>query len=128
MNKPFTIELNTKGDSRGLLAYIDDSTDFPFKVERVYWLWEVPEQQVRGGHAHKTSQQVIICTNGEIRVSLESLDGVFKEYILDTPGVGLYIPPLWWGRMIFSGGATMIGLASDPYDEADYIRSREDFI
>lgn len=127
MDKPRIISMNLKEETRGSLGFVDQLTELPFKIERVYWLWDVPEQEVRGGHAHKSSQQLIICTNGEIEVSLESQDGKLEEYLLDTPGIGLYIPPLWWGNMVFSNNATMIGLASDQYDESDYIRNKEEF-
>ena len=126
MNKPFVISLEKVEDARGVLSFADKSSDLPFKIERVYWLTQVPDQQVRGDHAHKTSRQVIICISGKILISLKSQQGQIEEFTLDDPSQGLYIPPLWWGKMVFHN-ATMVGLASDPFDESDYIRRKEGF-
>lgn len=126
MDKPFVISLKKAVDERGVLSFVDKNSDLPFKVERVYWLSEVPDQQLRGDHAHKTSEQIIICISGKITVLLESRDGAFEEFILDNSSTALYIPPMWWGKMTFHN-ATMIGLASDKFEESDYIRRREEF-
>ncbi|MBO3698117.1 FdtA/QdtA family cupin domain-containing protein [Roseivirga sp. E12] len=114
-------------DRRGNLSFLEELKDVPFEVKRVYWLSEVPEQQVRGGHAHKTGEQVIICIQGTIEVVLESQAGERLSYTLDQPNAGLYIPPLWWGKMLFKGKAMLLGLASDEFSEDDYIRNRTDF-
>ena len=96
-------------------------------MKRVYWLTEVPDQQVRGGHAHKTGEQVIVCTNGIIEAVLDDGKGRVLNYTLDKPNQGLYIPAMWWGKMLFSRGAQLLGLASDEFSEEDYIRNKEDF-
>lgn len=127
MKKPELYEFTTKSDSRGSLSFLEELKDIPFEVKRVYWLTEVPEQQVRGGHAHKTGEQVIVCTNGLIEVVLESLKGEMLSYTLDSPSKGLYIPPMWWGKMLFKGNAQLLGLASDEFSEEDYIRNKSDF-
>ena len=126
MDKPFVISLKKVEDARGILSFVDKNSDLPFKIERVYWLSQVPDQQIRGDHAHKASRQIIICISGKILVSLESQEGQIEEFMLDDPSVGLYSPPLWWGKMVFHN-ATMVGLASDQFDESDYIRRREEF-
>ena len=126
MDKPFVISLKKEADARGILSFVEQTSDLPFKVERVYWLSQVPDQQIRGDHAHKTSRQIIICISGKIWVSLESLEGQVEEFTLNDPSLGLYIPPLWWGKMVFHN-ATMVGLASDRFDESDYIRRKEEF-
>lgn len=127
MAKPLLLDFNTNADSRGHLSYLEELKDVPFEVKRVYWLYDVPEQQVRGDHAHKTGEQVIICTSGTIEVLLEAVSGERFSCTLNRPDQGLYIPPHWWGRMLFKERATMIGLASDEFDETDYIRDRKDF-
>ncbi len=127
MNEPFIIFLKERTDDRGSLSFTDGMGPLPFEVKRVYWLWDIPENEVRGGHAHKTSEQVIICTSGKILVSMESKEGRHLEFILDNPTQALYLPPLWWGEMEFLNNATMIGLASDEFSEDDYIRNRADF-
>lgn len=114
-------------DSRGNLSFLEELKDIPFEVKRVYWLNEVPEQQVRGGHAHKVGEQVIVCIQGAIEVVLESQEGERLTYTLDQPDKGLYIPSLWWGKMLFKDKAMLLGLASDEFSEDDYIRNRADF-
>lgn len=127
MKTPRLIEFQSKVDPRGNLSFTQGVIGVPFEIKRVYWLYDVPEAQQRGGHAHKSSKQVIVCTKGQIKVSLESKDGRELDFLLDSPKVGLYIPPLWWGKMLFLEQAMMIGLASDDFLEADYIRIKSDF-
>lgn len=127
LKKPELFEFENISATRGSLSYLEELKDVPFEVKRVYWLTEVPEQQVRGDHAHKTGEQVIICVQGVIEVVLESKTGERHGYTLDKPNKGLYIPPMWWGKMLFKDRAMLLGLASDEFSEEDYIRDREEF-
>lgn len=128
MNKePAFLMFSGVSEARGQLNYLEGLRDIPFEVKRVYWLTEVPDQQVRGGHAHKTGEQVIVCTNGIIEAVLDDGKGRVLNYTLDKPNRGLYIPAMWWGKMLFSRGAQLLGLASDEFSEEDYIRNKEDF-
>jgi oxalate decarboxylase/phosphoglucose isomerase-like protein (cupin superfamily) len=127
VKKPEVYTFDSKPDLRGNLTFLEELKDVPFEVKRVYWLYALPEQQTRGDHAHKTGEQVIIAIQGKIEVLLESKKGELFNCTLDKPNIGLYIPPLWWGKMIFSKNSVMIGLASDEYNEDDYIRNRKDF-
>lgn len=127
MKAPRLIEFITKLEPRGNLSFTEGLKDVPFKIKRLYWLYDVPDDQERGGHAHKSSEQVIICTKGQIEVQLESREGQKLAFSLDSPKIGLYIPPFWWGKMLFLQDAIMIGLASDDFSEADYIRKKSDF-
>lgn len=94
----------------------------PFEVKRVYWFYQVPEGQTRGHHAHKTVQKILVCTQGQVDVRLETPTGQVYRFTLDKPYEGLYVPPLFWGTYKFHKGATMICLASEIYQEKDYIR------
>ncbi len=127
MDKPFLISFRSHRAESGKLSFTQSLDEVPFEIQRVYWLWDIPEHQIRGNHAHRTSRQVVVCTNGRIEILLESKDGERLGYTLDNPETGLYIPPLWWGKMVFSQNALMIGLASDEFIEEDYIRRREEF-
>ena len=127
MKKPELYEFTFIPDSRGSLNFLEELKDIPFEIKRIYWLTQIPEQQVRGGHAHKTGEQVIICTQGIVEAILENRDGNVLSFTLDSPSKGLYIPPLWWGRMLFKENAQLIGLASDEFSEEDYIRNKSDF-
>lgn len=124
---PIIFEFNGVLEPRGHLNYLEELKDVPFEVKRVYWLTAVPEQQVRGGHAHKTGEQVIVCLNGMVEVLLEDREGKVMSFTLDDPNKGLYIPPMWWGRMLFKNNAMLLGLASDEFSEEDYIRIKTDF-
>lgn len=125
--KPEIYTFSTVNEPRGHLSYLEELKDVPFEVKRVYWLTQVPEQQTRGGHAHKTGHQVIICLQGTVEVILESQTGETFTYTLSDSDKGLYIPPMWWGRMLFKDKALLLGLASDEFAEADYIRNKSDF-
>ncbi|OEK05535.1 sugar 3,4-ketoisomerase [Roseivirga misakiensis] len=127
MKKPELYDFNNIAAARGNLSFLEELKDVPFEVKRVYWLTDVPEQQVRGDHAHKVGEQVIVCIQGVIEVVLESKNGEVFTCTLDQPNKGLYIPPMWWGKMLFKNRAMLLGLASDEFSEEDYIRKREDF-
>ena len=125
--KPHLIEFDSIQESRGNLSYLEELKHVPFEVKRVYWLTKVPEQQTRGGHAHKTGQQVIVSIQGIVEVVLEHRNGEVLNFTLDKPGLGLFIPPNWWGRMLFKEQAILLGLASDEFSEDDYIRNKSEF-
>jgi dTDP-4-dehydrorhamnose 3,5-epimerase-like enzyme len=127
LRKPGLYTFSQRVDARGNLGFLEELKDVPFEVKRIYWLYDVPEQQVRGDHAHKTGEQVIVCLKGQIEVVLESKQGEVLGYTLSKPDQGLYIPPMWWGKMLFKDRALMLGLASDEFSENDYIRNRKDF-
>ena len=127
MQKPYELKINSVVDSRGALSVLQSDSNLPFTIARVYWLYDVPENQVRGGHAHKSSEQVIICLNGEVSVTLESTTHEQVQVNLNDPSIGLYIPPMWWGHMEFKNGAILMGLASDEFSEEDYIRDKRNF-
>jgi len=114
-------------DTKGSLSFNDQHTALPFVVKRSYWIYNVPELQTRGGHAHKSGEQIIVCLSGEVMVRLESKERETFEYRLRTPKEGLYIPPMWWGEMIFQDNALLLGLASDDFAETDYIRNKKEF-
>lgn len=126
-SQPCIIELSSVVESRGNLTFLEEVNDLPFEIKRVYWLTEVPHKQPRGGHAHKTGHQVIVCIQGMVEVLLESENGQKVSFSLNQSNVGLYIPPQWWGEMFFKNEAILIGLASDEFSEADYIRNKADF-
>mgnify|MGYP001043071844 CR=1 FL=1 len=128
MKKPELYEFKTIEDNRGDLHFLEELKDVPFELKRIYWITNTPEQQVRGGHAHKTGAQVIICQQGCIEVVLEDQKGQVLSYTLDSPHKGLLIPPMWWGKMLFKDRALLLGLASDEFTESDYIRDKKEYL
>lgn len=117
---PFLITPERYEDSRGSMGIIQDHK-IPFKILRTFWLSQVPENTRRGGHAHRTSEQLLICLEGTIEAELEDFNGQFHQFCLE-PHQALYLPPLCWGHFIFHQNATALCLASDHFDETDYIR------
>lgn len=112
------------GDERGKLIALEAlSEQVPFEVKRVYYIYDTTPGTVRGKHAHRELRQVLICLAGACTIECEMPDGVKHEYRLDWPDKGLLIEGLVWRNMKeFSKDAVLMVLASERYDEADYIR------
>lgn len=125
---PSLIEFPSIGDSTlGYITVGEAQKNVPFEIRRVYWTYFTPNNVRRGGHAHKNLQQVVFAVCGVIRFYIENLDGEKKEYVLDSPNIGLYIPRLIWRDIQFSHNAVLLCLASDHYKEEDYIRDYLEF-
>lgn len=114
-------------DETGALVFLESSRDIPFEVKRVYYIFDVKESARRGYHAHKTLQQVLICIHGSCKIMLD--DGSERtDVLLDDPSEGLFIGNSMWREMHeFSPGAVLLVLASEYYDEKDYIRDYEEY-
>jgi dTDP-4-dehydrorhamnose 3,5-epimerase-like enzyme len=112
-------------DDRGSVAFIEFGKDLPFVIKRVYWLYNLKE--ARGAHAHKELQQFLFCPHGALEVILD--DGHSKEsIILDIPNKGILITKSLWREIInYQNNPQLIVLASDVYEEEDYIKSYEEF-
>lgn len=115
-------------DRKGNLSVVENMETVPFDVKRTYYLYDVPGGESRGGHAHKDLGQLIVAASGSFSVTLD--DGnVKRTFILNRPYQGLYvIPGIWRTLDDFSSGAVCLVLASECYDEKDYIRNYDDFI
>lgn len=112
----------------GALTFLEATRDVPFEIKRVYYIYGVAEGSRRGFHAHKMLEQYLICIHGNCTILLD--DGTEKrETILSNPEDGLYVGPGIWHEMYnFSPGAVLLVLASDFYDEGDYIREYSVFL
>ncbi|MGH8032288.1 MAG: sugar 3,4-ketoisomerase, partial [Luteimonas sp.] len=115
-------------DLRGALSAGEFARDLPFTPLRYFLVFDVPSQETRGEHAHNTCHQFLVCAHGSVRVLAD--DGQRRrEFTLDSPGVGLYLPPMTWGTQYrYSKDAVLLVFASHAYDADDYIRSYADFI
>ncbi|GHE76944.1 hypothetical protein GCM10019059_40150 [Camelimonas fluminis] len=115
-------------DPRGDLTFVEGQNHVPFDINRVYYLYNVPVDAVRGGHAHRELEQIVFALSGSFRMTVD--DGVTRsEYWLRDPRKGLYISRLVWREMdAFSQGAVCMVLASHRYNEADYYRDYNQFI
>jgi len=121
------LELPRVIDPRGTLTFVEENQHVPFPIARVYWLYDVPGGAVRGGHAHRRLQQLIIAASGSFDIVLD--DGSERRrFHLNRSYFGLYVPPMFWREMDnFSSASVCLVAASEPYDEADYIRDYEVF-
>jgi hypothetical protein len=122
------IELPKIEDPRGNLSFIEGGRHIPFLIERVYWIYDVPGGQARGGHAFKKQQELIIALSGSFDVEVD--DGSEKSvFSLTRSYYGLYIPALLWRRMQnFSTNSLALVISSTIYDEHDYIRDYQEFL
>ena len=121
------VPLSRATDLRGSLAAVE-FRDLPFRPQRVFAVYDVPSESVRGAHAHRACGQVLVCVSGE--VSSVADDGSSRqEFRLTSPDVGLYIPPMIWSMQYrYSKDAVLVVLAEHPYDPDDYIRDYEEFL
>ena len=116
------------GDNRGQLVAIETLKDIPFEVKRVYYIYDTLPGVRRGFHAHRELEQILICVHGSCKIHLDNGTDT-SEVLLDKPNEGLYISNDMWREMYdFSEGAVLLVLASEYYDEKDYIRNYDDFI
>jgi UDP-2-acetamido-3-amino-2,3-dideoxy-glucuronate N-acetyltransferase len=121
------IRLSHARDMRGSLVVAEFARDLPFEPARFFMVYDVPSRDVRGEHAHRACEQVLVCLRGSVRAIVD--DGETREeYVLDSPEVGLHMPAMTWGtQYAYSADAILAVFASLPYDEADYIRDYATF-
>lgn len=121
-------ELDKNHRIKGNITVVENRQAVPFDIERVYYLYDVPGGEERGGHAHKDLSQLIVAASGSFDVVLD--DGTTKKTItLNRPYQGLYVVPGIWRELVnFSSGSSCLVLASHTYDEADYIRDYNEFL
>lgn len=121
------VELPKISDPRGNLTFIESQRHIPFGIERVYYLYDVPQGSERGGHAHRALHQLLIAVTGSFDVHLD--DGREKKTVhLNRSFQGLYVCPMIWREIDnFSSGAVCMVLASAYYDESDYYRDYLEF-
>lgn len=116
------------GDERGSLVALEEFKDIPFEIKRVYYMYGTAEGVHRGFHAHKNLEQILICIHGTCKIKL---DNGFEQKIvsLEKPYEGLHVKSNMWREMYdFSSDAVLMVLASEYYDESDYIRDYDTFL
>ena len=121
------IQIPTVEDLRGNLAFVQNDI-LPFEFKRIYYLFDVPSTAFRGGHSHINQHEILIALSGSFEVTVN--DGKEKtSYLLNKPNIGLHIPTGIWRELEnFSSGAVCLVLASDVFDEEDYIRDYNKFL
>jgi hypothetical protein len=127
MSEPGLIELPRIFDDRGNLSFVESENHIPFKIERTYWIYDVPGGAVRGGHAYRSLNEFIIAISGSFDVILNDGEKEYK-FQLNRSYYGLYVPALYWRHLEnFSTNSFALIVASGKYDESDYIRDFEQF-
>lgn len=121
------IEVPKVSNRAGNISIVENFKNLPFRTRRVFYLYDIPAGEARGAHAHKECHQFIIAASGSFEVSLD--DSINKKTIaLNRPFYGLHIPPgIWAHELNFSSGVICLVLASEKYDENDYIRDYKIF-
>ncbi len=122
------IEIDKHHHKKGNISVVENNKTIPFEVKRVYYLYDIPGGESRGGHAHKELKQLIVAASGSFNVTLD--DGSVKRtFTLNRPYQGLLVVPGIWRTLDdFSSGAVCLVMASLPYDEEDYIRDYKNFV
>jgi acetyltransferase-like isoleucine patch superfamily enzyme len=122
------VELTRAVDLRGALVAMEFDGQLPFSPRRCFAVFDVPSKHVRGAHAHRTCEQLLVCLRGSLTALVD--DGTRRaQIVLDRPDLGLYVPPMIWGSQFrYSPDAVLLVLASREYEDADYIREYEQFL
>lgn len=121
------LTLDRHHHENGNLSVVENGDGFPFRVSRVFYVYDVPGGTDRGGHSHRACHQFIVAASGSFDLEID--DGHDRRTVtLNRSHIGLYVPPgIWVGLRNFSSGSVCLTLASDPYDESDYVRDYDEF-
>jgi hypothetical protein len=125
---PIIINFPKIQDPRGNLTFLQNSTEIPFEIKRVFWIYDVPGGETRGGHAYKEQKEVIIALSGSFDVVITNSDGSTQKFSLNRSYYGLYLPPKTWRHIEnFSTNSLALHVSNSIFSEKDYIRDFERF-
>ncbi len=126
---PFIINLPKIVDPRGNLTFLQNQDQIPFEIKRVFWTYDVPGGETRGGHAYKTQQELIVALSGSFDIIVTNTKGEIEKFHLNRSYFGLYLPPNTWRHMEnFSTNAFALHISDSNFDENDYIRNHHKFL
>lgn len=129
LHKPQLIELPKIQDIRGNLTFIQNPNHLPFEIKRVFWIYDVPGGETRGGHAYKEQHELIISLSGSFDVVITHTDGNLERFTLNRSYFGLFIPSKHWRHMEnFSTNSVSLHLCSGGFDESDYMRELNPYL
>lgn len=112
-------------EQEGYIVSTQQAANLPFPIRRVFWSFQVPENHLKGNHAHQLDQKVLVALQGQIFVTTETESK--NQFVLNTPFQALYIPALCWIGLTYASGSILLALSSTDFDEADYIRDYRQF-
>lgn len=130
MNKQVQmLEFSQKGDERGHLVVVEGMTDIPFEIKRIFYIYGSSKDVVRGQHANRRSEFVLINVAGTSKVKVKDGKGNEVVFSLNRPHTGIYLPNMVWKEMYdFSENSVLLVLASEHYDNGEYIRDYNEFV
>lgn len=122
-SEPKIIEFPKIQDPRGNLTYLQNDDQIPFEIQRVFWTYDVPGGEIRGGHAYRLQEEIIIALSGSFDCIVTLKNGQTKKFSLNRSYYGLYLPPNNWRHLEnFSTNSLSLHLSSKKFDPSDYIR------
>ena len=128
LDKAEIIDLPKICDPRGNLSFIEGNNHIPFKIERAYWIYDVPGGKTRSGHAFRTQEEFIVALSGSFDIILDDGKGNEETFHMARSYYGLHIPPMTWRKIVnFSTNSVAMVLSSTKYDANDYIEDFEQF-
>jgi len=126
--QPYIVNFPVIGNKdEGYISVADYENNMPFSVRRSFWTYNIPNNTVRGNHAHYSSEQLLVAVSGSVTVKTGTPEGEQSTFVLDTPCQGLYIPPHVWRELLYGKNAVQMVMSSTKYDESDYIRDYDEF-
>ena len=129
MNKVKMLEFPQHGDDRGYLVVVEGSMDIPFEIKRIFYIFGSDSDVVRGQHANRRTEFVLINVAGKSKVKVKDGEGNEAIYCLNRPHTGIYLPTMVWKDMYdFSEDSVLLVLASEHYDNTEYIRDYDAFV
>jgi hypothetical protein len=127
-SEPHIVRLPSIGDTKeGYITVAEFERNIPFPIRRVYWTYYTPHEVNRGFHAHRKLKQVIFAVSGQIKFKVETRSSLVFDFVLEKPNEGLYLPPFTWREIQFSHSSVLMCLASEWFDETDYIRDYKQY-
>ncbi|MBT9392504.1 FdtA/QdtA family cupin domain-containing protein [Hymenobacter sp. NST-14] len=127
MLHPYLLDFPSTGSAPLGHLVIAEGATLPFPVKRVYWTAGVPAEKISGNHAHHQLEQLIVAVHGTLELLVETPDRQKHHFVLEHPTQGLYVPPLCWREIKFGAQTVLMCLASQEYEETDYIRTYPEF-
>lgn len=129
MNKVKMLEFPQHGDERGHLVVVEGNKDIPFDIKRMFYIFGSDKNVVRGQHANRKTEFVLINVAGKSKIKVKDGEGNEAIYCLNRPHTGIYLPTMVWKDMYdFSEDSVLLVLASEHYDDSEYIREYADFV
>ena len=123
------IDFPVRGDERGKLIAVENDSDVPFAIRRIFYIYGSDDKVVRGQHANKRSEFVLINVAGSCKIRVTDPDGETRVYVMDDPSVGLYLPTMVWKDMYdFSPDSVLLVLSNEKYDSDEYVRNFDEFL